>query len=408
MIKAAIRIFKRVFGYLLTLAIVFGYAMFLDGFLGWFLFVALIAVPLLSVLLTFAVKPFLRCEVTYTNPLLYKKEQVMMQIKLTNDSILPVAAVQFSTGDAVSFSERGKRVITTSIAPMSSVTTELTYTAAVWSISHIGPEYLFLSDFFGIVRLPVYSEIDVISLGKDIEIFPNVPEADAKNDLVKTLCDTAAYEDSEESSSSTILPSGIAGYEHREYYPGDPIKRINWKLSSKRDVYMLRMDEEITNSKQVIVLDACSYYPEAVGTEAKLAAAKMDERIVEALLSMLLTLSKLGLQTILWLYMNGHWEMYTIDTVDEVYIIQLYMAKYRFNMPSGALGAMRIPEEALSSSGRMRSLLLCTSRFDRSLHTQLDNLQGSNIDVHTVVASNEMIPSANTWHINEDYTLTRN
>jgi hypothetical protein len=45
------------------------------------------------------------------------------------------------------------------------------------------------------------------------------------------------------------------GYEHREYEHGDPLKRINWKLSSKKAKLMVRLDEAAASVQPFLVLD---------------------------------------------------------------------------------------------------------------------------------------------------------
>ena len=45
--------------------------------------------------------------------------------------------------------------------------------------------------------------------------------------------------------------------EHREYYPGDPIKHIDWKVFAKSDKYFVKKFEEETNLKANILID-CS------------------------------------------------------------------------------------------------------------------------------------------------------
>ena len=44
--------------------------------------------------------------------------------------------------------------------------------------------------------------------------------------------------------------------EHRQYYPGDEIKRIDWRAYGKTDRYFIKEYEEETNLKAVLVVDA--------------------------------------------------------------------------------------------------------------------------------------------------------
>lgn len=50
-------------------------------------------------------------------------------------------------------------------------------------------------------------------------------------------------EEEESEDGKTVLHGGLPGYEHREYVNGDSLRRVNYKLSTKRGKLMVRMDE---------------------------------------------------------------------------------------------------------------------------------------------------------------------
>ncbi|MBI2945222.1 MAG: DUF58 domain-containing protein [Candidatus Wallbacteria bacterium] len=58
--------------------------------------------------------------------------------------------------------------------------------------------------------------------------------------------------------------------EHRQYFPGDELKHIDWKLYAKSDRYYVKQYEENTSLRAYILLD-CSHsmaYPEEAGASA--------------------------------------------------------------------------------------------------------------------------------------------
>ena len=59
-------------------------------------------------------------------------------------------------------------------------------------------------------------------------------------------------EESEEGAS--IISGGIPGYEHRQYAHGDSPRRINYKLSAKKQQLMVRMDESTGTESTNIIL----------------------------------------------------------------------------------------------------------------------------------------------------------
>ncbi len=94
----------------------------------------------------------------------------------------------------------------------------------------------FLSDFLGLVRLRV-----PLSGSAVFAVAPRRTEYTGPAVLPKTL----PSESEELEEGKTALSGGIPGYEHREYMPGDSIRRINYKLSAKRGKLMVRLDENI-------------------------------------------------------------------------------------------------------------------------------------------------------------------
>ena len=60
--------------------------------------------------------------------------------------------------------------------------------------------------------------------------------------------------DDDEETEQSLLTGGVPGYEHREYVPGDPPHRINYKLSAKKRTLLVRKDESTATESVEIVL----------------------------------------------------------------------------------------------------------------------------------------------------------
>ena len=61
--------------------------------------------------------------------------------------------------------------------------------------------------------------------------------------------------DDDEDEAQSLLTGGIPGYDHRDYVPGDPLRRINYKLSAKKRRLLVRKDENIASQSVDIVLE---------------------------------------------------------------------------------------------------------------------------------------------------------
>lgn len=111
-----------------------------------------------------------------------------------------------------------------------------------------------LHDYLGIITLHLDSSRYEKAVGK-IKIMPNIPDTGSQTELLKATSENASFDDNESESDENALGlTGVPGYDHRQYEIGDPLKRINWKLSSKRDELMVRLDEKVTASSQAFSL----------------------------------------------------------------------------------------------------------------------------------------------------------
>lgn len=70
-------------------------------------------------------------------------------------------------------------------------------------------------------------------------VLPKVVEYDGPEILPNTL----PSEEEEVEEGVSVNKGGMPGYEHREYTPGDSPRRVNYKLSAKKNKLMVRLDE---------------------------------------------------------------------------------------------------------------------------------------------------------------------
>lgn len=70
-------------------------------------------------------------------------------------------------------------------------------------------------------------------------VLPRVVEYDGPEIFPNML----PSEDEEIEEGLTVMNGGMPGYEHREYVSGDSPRRVNYKLSAKKNKLMVRLDE---------------------------------------------------------------------------------------------------------------------------------------------------------------------
>jgi len=68
---------------------------------------------------------------------------------------------------------------------------------------------------------------------------------------------------------SPFFGQSIEFAQHREYVPGDDIRRIDWKVWSKTDKYYLKLYEEETNLRTTILVDASESMQFGAGNQTK-------------------------------------------------------------------------------------------------------------------------------------------
>jgi hypothetical protein len=162
-----------------------------------------------------------------------------------------------------------------------------------------------------------------------VRVFPNIPDIPSDNPLIKSAVASLRFDSETEETIETKTPfiqSGFPGYTHRDYEPGDPLKRINWKLSAKRGSYLIRLDDETESFRQIIVLDSLG----GAGLSAM-------ERAVETVLAIAFAMVRLGLRAGVWYGEQSdgevHYSCFECSEQGDVKELQTLFGMYEFARP---------------------------------------------------------------------------
>lgn len=394
-IKRIMAAAARIFGYIIALTIAVFFALYLNAPAGWTLFYVMAAAPVFSLLVTFITYKcgFVSVSADVSGNMVYKGESVKLRITVSNSSILPVPAVTVRLRSCSGFAADGKNVYVISVSPRSSTVLEVKLKAKMWGREYIGADSIVICDFLKIAEFPMYIERGLNSFACEVRVFPNIPDIPSDTPLVRSAAESIRFSDDSEDtkeSDKNNISGGMPGYTHREYVEGDPIRRINWKLSSKRDVYMVRLDDEIEAMQQVIVLDS-------VGSEHYL-----DERIVEGMLAVVFSLFRLGFESTVWINTKHGFVPHDISDYGDVTALQSALADYDFI--HGRRGVLRIPSEELQNKKQSGGIMLFTSSGDRELAAEIESVRGGGMSVTTAAAGETTALPSPCWLIAEDYT----
>ncbi|MBR6044781.1 MAG: DUF58 domain-containing protein [Ruminococcus sp.] len=341
---------KGLTGYFVCIAIAVLMTVMIDGKGGLLIAVILLTALIVSLIYKRYFIKRLKITVATKHRLLAKGDKVEVRVTVTKQSRLPSPILEFELAGSAQFSPEDKNGLRFAIRP------DMNTKAAtvVFNADYSGSAY---------IRLTRFEIIDFLGLGHhlvpfdekentlELSVMPRVPDTGTQMDVIRTATDNLGFDDSEEETSETAMGStGTPGYEHRTYNPGDPLKKINWKLSSKRSIYMVRLDEKLSVTSQVFTLDLPAP-PEGEAFDCRRA-----DNIIEGALAMLAMLSQQGLETDFYYYIDK-WECQNIKTYGDVYLLSEKLA-----LMKPYSGIDRIPAEALRSGN---SLCFTTVRADQ-------------------------------------------
>lgn len=239
-----------------------------SALLFWFL----VLLPVISVIYVFVGKALIRIYVDLNNTKVEKLEPVDYELRIINASPFAYpfieAVVSVPEADGVRCTEQS---LNFSLNPLGTYIVNHTTTFKYRGNYEIGVRCLYISDFLGIfsIRLDVdiYNNVIVFPRKLCMEMKTRTSATDIPNDSASVVFST------EKAEISNI----------REYIPGDTLKSIHWKLSSKTPGNLMVKEFNTNTSRQIYML--CDFSraipPEVFEDEearAALEKAKQEEK----------------------------------------------------------------------------------------------------------------------------------
>lgn len=353
----------RCFGYVIALGFSLVFALYMSAPTGWTFFYVLAAAPVFSLivqLMTFISykKGLIRAEMSFDSTLVYKNEELKLHIRLTNDSLLPISNIKImlaETDGAVYDSSE----FSAAVSAKGSTSFDAVIKPAMWGALHIGEAKITISDFMNFISFGVKP----IPSSEKVYVFPDIPEISPDCPFIRSAADAMRFsdesEDTKENDSYSMF-GGMPGFTHREYAEGDPIKRINWKLSSKKDAYYVRLDDEIEAMQQTVVIDSG-------GTDRRLC-----ERSVEGSLGVCSALLKLGFESSVWFRTKNGFEPHEVNDESGLSELRTALARYEFSSPEKA---PRLPVKELCDAEKIGAAMLFTPCADALLKAEMDHAE---------------------------------
>ena len=369
-------IVRGLFNYLVSVALAVVFALFLSARIGWFLVAAFLLAPLISLglSLVFVNNIYVSCQ--FDTRGLCKGESCDVGITVTNGSFFPSPPIKCDMIDNPGI-RCSERYYTVSLNPFASESFYVPYNARICGPWQAGIDKISVSDYFGIFTFAP-KKIVVDDIRCDIAVIPDIAEISPDDPVVAQIMQLSAQaDDSEDTTDNTSLTfGGFPGYDNREYIPGDPLKRINWKLSAKRGRLLVRLDDEAMCSSLSVVLDSVfdssKIFPPAMRTSEKFSEYADDEIIpaveqmaIENALGILRVFIKKKYSLNFMLMGSDGWDVYPVADENDLAVLRTELSRYKFSKDKDV---QRFPEDEIASQKGSVSIF-CTPCLDMQLYS---------------------------------------
>ena len=254
-----VSVVKGIINYIFAMVFATIFGLFLDANVGWFILLTLILAPMISIFLAWLAGRLLNISCEMADALLSKGDTCTMKVVIRNKSIFPTPPIAIKLTNEAGVRSSQKEILV-SVLPRGTRSFEVDFKAKICGSSIIGIESVRVTDYLGLFSFGV-KEQDYSSMQRRVAVIPDIAELSARDDnLLKAMQSSLHMDDGEDTVDSYAFAfGGFPGYDNREYVPGDPLKRINWKQSAKRNKLLVRLDDEMASRTINIVLDSVFY-----------------------------------------------------------------------------------------------------------------------------------------------------
>ena len=381
------KLIQTILSVLAVALVVFVYTTSFDGEMGMILAAFLVFAPLVS--LVFAVHGRNRLNIKVScDAYVNKGSDLKVRVIVEKEGRLPLPIIEIVPYASEVFDDAGK---TYRLSMFSDERAEFTFSvrAKTGGNGSIAVKAAYSCGFLGFIRFKLKKGLpEAVSVG----VVPQIPEIKASSQLFRSIADIVMTTDDDEDNDTSMLFSAntAPGCEHREYVQGDPLKRINWKLSSKRDKLMVRLDEAASAVQPLIVLDL---YRKKEADPAY--AVITEEKILSAVFGLLGVLVKQGIAcTFMYYASDGSITVETVDNPD--YPAQLLLKVLAVKVKE----ARRI--EITPDSSSACACLIATTDAGAELAAITEKLDKECSSILGVSAESTNLTGLPMWYLDED------
>ncbi|MGN0317071.1 MAG: DUF58 domain-containing protein [Lachnospira sp.] len=355
---------KELFGYLLAIFFIVLFALYCSGRVGWFLLIVAVIAPLFSAVLTKIFSRMITLKADIEETVMTKKNHCALTVSVTNKAWLPTPEIEIIFEKNDHFKTSDKRV-TVSVPPRKTVRFQVDYEAVFSGGSILGISKAYVRNYLGSWKTEI-QEQRIESKSWKVGIIPEISTISNDNPVIKNIFLSAMSENSNDETidETSLMFGGFPGYEYREYQPGDPLKRINSKLSAKKGTLMVRLDERMAAASVAVVLDSSM-------------SCENTALMVQSTLETVLGLAKIFLlkdyAVEMYVHADEYWERHVILQDNDLVQISKKLATYTFSETDS-----RFPDDIFGRN--TGAVIYCTPSLDSRLESQLQQVRSEFCD----------------------------
>ena len=363
------------------------FTFYIDGEMGMILIAFMIFAPAISFIMAIYARD--RIKISF-NCDAYVKKHSTLKVTVTAEKtgFFPLAVVEVKLKASEVFEENDK-IYRFSMVGEDKKTFTLEYKAQTGGNGEISVENIYSCGFLGFLKFKVNNIFQPVSIG----VIPEIPEIKTSSQFFRNIADVVLTSDEEEDNDTMMLFSSntTPGYEHREYVAGDPLKRINWKLSTKKDKLMVRLDEAAASAQPMILFDLFRKNDSKPDM-----AIISEERLIQSVFGLLSALVRQGIACTFVYYGAGDEVMSeNIDNPD--YPAQLLLKVLAVKVKTDR----RINTDALDDS--ICACIIASTDFGEGISAITKNIESpDNVSLMGISAQQENLTNFPMWYLDGD------
>lgn len=300
---------KSIISLIAVAFVLFIFTFYMDGEMGVIIIAFMLFAPLVS--LVFALYGRKRIKVSFDCDAYVKKgSELEVKISVEKEGVFPLPIVEIVPASSHVFSQK-ETVYRLSLARDNKIEFSYKIPAEIGGNGEIYIGSVYSCGFLGFIK---FKSKCMLPEPKIVGVIPDIPEITPASGLFRAVADSVITSDEEEENNTSMLFSANTspGYEHREYVPGDPLKRVNWKLSSKNSKLMVRLDEAVAAVQPCLILDMYR------NSDAEIyGALRREEKLLQSAFGLLELLIKQGIaSTFIYRGSDGNIVSESIDNPD--------------------------------------------------------------------------------------------